>query len=564
MSHTKKSILYQSPYISVGFVTKIEGSIVSVGIDRDLPFSNILYEGKIIEFPKLHNYILIPYGSTNLVGKIINIYGYPEYNSNEVKLKNNLVNLPFPVRSLMIEIVGFLNYDAQGAPISLEYSIAALPTVGDSVLLPRYEDIKCVMTNITEEEKKEITTISLGSNLLEPSFSIDVELNKLIGYHLGIVGNTGSGKSCSLVHIVRSILEKHKSLDRSLDIILFDAHGEYKECFDELEDEHTTIIKYDQADGMPWCHLLLMDGEDLTELLGLTSGLQDTSLESHITETIENLKKTPIATLKNSIAPLRQNEMNTSVRDTLVRNLNRIKIKLETAHPDKKFLTNFLQSPNYSSGILDHKEDGKRTVYIKQFMNPSYSNDAQDISNSSKQCYLHIIDLQVVSSIYHQLFIGFILKNFLKRQKLQLVKNRSVIVIADEAHQYVSHSGAKIEDLPYCQQQFSYLAKEGRKFGMHMVLATQKPSDINPQIFSQCNSFIIHRLVNYHDRRLISNVINDASESILGFLPLLGQREALFCGQAARIPQYVKMQELSKEQRPKSQTPNIFTDKREK
>ena len=115
-----------------------------------------------------------------------------------------------------------------------------------------------------------------------------------------------------------------------------------------------------------------------------------------------------------------------------------------------------------------------------------------------------------------------------------------------------------------CTQSFEKIAKEGRKFGLGLLLSSQRPSELSQTVLSQCNIFLLHRLVNDKDQEMVKKLVPDNLGSILNELPILPTKKAILLGWAAPIPVIVEMNTLNEKNRPKSKDPefwNIWTGK---
>ena len=115
-----------------------------------------------------------------------------------------------------------------------------------------------------------------------------------------------------------------------------------------------------------------------------------------------------------------------------------------------------------------------------------------------------------------------------------------------------------------CCKVFEKIAREGRKFGLGLVLSSQRPSELSPTVLSQCNTFLLHRISNDRDQELVHRLLPDNLQGLLRELPTLPSRNAILLGWAAELPTLVKMNELPAEQRPQSEDPdfwNVWTRK---
>ena len=134
-------------------------------------------------------------------------------------------------------------------------------------------------------------------------------------------------------------------------------------------------------------------------------------------------------------------------------------------------------------------------------------------------------------------------------------------LVLDEAHTFV-HRGLSGESTSSagreCSRVFERIAREGRKFGLGLVLASQRPSEISPTVLSQCNTFLLHRLVNDHDQDLVRRLVPDGLGILLRELPTLPTRRAILLGWAAPAPTLIEVQDIPKEFRPHSPDPAFW------
>lgn len=109
-----------------------------------------------------------------------------------------------------------------------------------------------------------------------------------------------------------------------------------------------------------------------------------------------------------------------------------------------------------------------------------------------------------------------------------------------------------------CCKVFERIAREGRKFGLGMIISSQRPSELSPTVLSQCNSFLIHRISNDRDQELVGRLLPDNMKGMLKELPSLPSQNAILLGWASELPILVRMRFLPEEQRPQSNDPDFW------
>ena len=136
-----------------------------------------------------------------------------------------------------------------------------------------------------------------------------------------------------------------------------------------------------------------------------------------------------------------------------------------------------------------------------------------------------------------------------------------VTLVCEEAHRYVPANSAM--GFEPCKRAIAKIAKEGRKYGASLCIVTQRPSEIDPTILSQCNTVFALRMSNDRDQEIVSSAIADTGSGLLEFLPALGQREAIAFGDGVTLPVRIKFDELAKINMPRSSTAR-FTERWQK
>ena len=132
-------------------------------------------------------------------------------------------------------------------------------------------------------------------------------------------------------------------------------------------------------------------------------------------------------------------------------------------------------------------------------------------------------------------------------------KQRPLLMVLEEAHSYL---GSRNSD--FASQIIQKIVKEGRKYGIGVMIVSQRPSEINPTILSQCGTFIAMRLANSTDRGHVSSALSDNLESLTNMLPVLRTGEAIILGESVRLPMRAIIQAPPKDKRPDSQDPIVY------
>ena len=134
------------------------------------------------------------------------------------------------------------------------------------------------------------------------------------------------------------------------------------------------------------------------------------------------------------------------------------------------------------------------------------------------------------------------------------------VLVMEEAHSFITKYNDNNEgsSSSICTKVFEKVAREGRKFGLGLVLSSQRPSELSPTVLSQCNSYILHRISNDRDQELVGRLLPDNFRGLLKELPSLPSQKAILLGWVTELPILVKIRSLSPKQRPQSDDPDFW------
>lgn len=177
---------------------------------------------------------------------------------------------------------------------------------------------------------------------------------------------------------------------------------------------------------------------------------------------------------------------------------------------------------------------------------------------------LTIIDLSLLPSDVTSIITAVIARMVFEAQQRYLKLNKQclpTVLVMEEAHYFVKRYNDDAENTgptTQCCKAFEKIAREGRKFGLGLVLSSQRPSELSPTVLSQCNSFLLHRISNDRDQELVHRLLPDNMKGILREMPSLPSQYAVLLGWASELPVMVKMRTLPKNQCPQSDDPNYW------
>jgi len=206
-------------------------------------------------------------------------------------------------------------------------------------------------------------------------------------------------------------------------------------------------------------------------------------------------------------------------------------------------------------------------VTLQQWLN-------EYIGDNENNPSITIIDLSLLPSEILYLVVSVMSRIIFEshhRYKKENDKTLPTVLVVDEAHnlikRYETDNDDNISAQRLCTQIFEKISKEGRKFGVGLVLASQRPSELSQTVLSQCNTFLLHRIVSDRDQEMVKKLVPDTMGGILNELSVLPSRKAILLGWATPIPILVELNELPEKDRPKSKDPefwDVWTNKEER
>jgi DNA helicase HerA-like ATPase len=184
--------------------------------------------------------------------------------------------------------------------------------------------------------------------------------------------------------------------------------------------------------------------------------------------------------------------------------------------------------------------------------------------DEAKNGQVVILDVSLVAADVLHLVVATIARLILEASQRYRKLNGTGLpttLVLEEAHNFIRRpttDGPSDPAADECRSVFERIAREGRKFGVGLVLSSQRPSEVSETVLAQCNTFLLHRIVNDRDRSLVGRLVPDQLTGLLGDLPSLPSRQAILLGWAAPLPVLVEMRALPPDHQPQSSDPDIW------
>lgn len=612
---------------------RVIGKVVAINSDRftiellsGLENFNVSGFDDIHYFAQLNSYVIVPYQNYYLVAEVSGV-------------REKDLNVPFsnPTEQILskIQTGKFLEVIPIGTIKNLknfEFGVSVYPTLYSDVLYIKEEELDIVFktnktfendckysTGCKEEDdctRKRYISLPIGKASIFPDYEVKIDIDKFFGSHSAVLGNTGSGKSCTIASMLQTLYRLKKYSATGSTFVFFDVNGEYRQAFSQLTENNREIevkdFTIDEIDELAetakekvekfilphwflnideWA--LLLQASERTQLpilrnaLGFTQNLSEEALQhiyacsiiyvyehwespvakrQRIISLIETAKFSPAVDFSKFDAKF-GNFPNSGEEERFkqsIRNFIKEDIIIEPKYDSEKFSFNDLgqaletallyeeyhgnkQIRDYCSSLLTrfksiknredfnfltkNESEVKQSDFLDQFLG---------LDGKAKKSQIVIIDLnsandetvEVVSCVLSRMIF----------EKLRKAKDRNkypVNLVLEEAHRYISTDAGKV--FGDANKIFERIAKEGRKYGMFLLISSQRPSELSRTVLSQCSNFIVHRIQNPEDLAHIRQITPHISETILKRLPSIPTQHALIFGHAVNLPTTFKV-----------------------
>lgn len=576
----------------LGTVQDVSGTTVSVTLRSDHLSGLSFVQGQGYKIGQIGSFVKIPVGYVDLFGIVskVGASAVPETLAQ---------SMPNGLRWMTIQLIGEGYRSKQ-----FQRGISQYPTIDDEVHLVSEADLQAIYGKVGRQNH----LVRVGNIAGSEPIDALVDINKLVTRHSAVVGTTGSGKSTTVASLLNALSDEDRF--PSARIVVLDLHGEYSLALGD----RANIFKINADPNKKNEHKLCLPfwALNFDELLRVTFGslpedgkARNVILERVVAAKAESLKENPIPGITakdvsvDSPVPFSLNRLwydlyctefgtfysnqgNAADRATWAYEMDEEGNKLigdaEAGIPPRfKKVKNVKDDPekiNYIPDALNIRAPleslgSKLRVSRYDFLlrsgdwHPELNGAVrQGLANLMEQWLgsskpITILDLSGVPSSMMNDIVGNVLRVlydglFWARNLSEGGRERPLLVVMEEAHAYLNDNFDGAASIVTQR-----IVKEGRKYGIGAMIVSQRPSEINPTILSQCGTFFAMRLSNATDRSHVTGALSDNLEGLTNMLPILRTGEAIVLGEAVRLPMRTMIQAPPKDRRPDSQDPVV-------
>ena len=598
-------------FYKIGQVIEVRGQKLRIRVFENKNSNILIYQGQVIKNVSVGSFVKIPKGFTNIIGRIDG-----EYIQENKLMGSSNDQCRFAKESetidriIEVSIMGVLN-DGR-----FQRGLIDIPLVfSDAYILTDAE-----VRKIFEFSSDISTSVCVGSINDYKEEKLYISANALFASHIGIFGNTGSGKSNTLAKLYTECFQRFKEMPgfSKSRFIIIDFNGEYTEAFDDTKRVYRLSTRVDTGDQIPIHRSFLEDVELWAIICEATEKTQKPFLSKSIDlyrrlRETDNLMQYIRGMIKNLLLRYYDNPPIFLRQLTGLKNI--LTLLFVDAEPALKILnaiqlraqgTKFCRivngyecwannlddyENNFVSAILDsvfiptnYKQIDEYLVFeyalrykyldslCSQYINEEhiaplisrFDNRVTRVKRLFQICdapaadWLAVYSLVDVNVEFKKIVPLIICKYFYERQR-QNFNGRSLHIIIDEAHNVLSTTSERESQTwkDYRLETFEEIIKEGRKFGTFLTISSQRPSDISATIISQLHNYFIHRLVNNEDIRAIGKAVAFIDNTSYEMISVLPQGACIFTGVASNFPVLVQVDLLPKQKQPQSNTINL-------
>lgn len=592
----------------VGEVLSVDGRKVKIKVDKSKNNSHIMYKGELLKNTSVGSYVKIIKGYTRIIGKVEGEFVEEDkvYSSKDYTTESNKIN-----RNLIVSMLGF--FDGE----KFKRGIKELPLVFNECFLLDNQEFEQVHDFVEKDDE----SLEIGVLSLEKGQKIKVGVNSLFASHIGIFGNTGSGKSYTLAKLYNVLFEKYQQeqkFKQSARFVLIDFNGEYSHDKTIIENKqiYNLSTKQETTNNSNKIPLKEKDLLDI-ELISILANATDKTQKPFIDRTLKFINR---VSKSDDILKHFKNLLKKQI-ELVLRLSNK-----ERAFTLVEYLTLIVNKENTDSQISSIDWNNKNSHYMPRggqsrelnddeiHSTDLYKNvDSYEFPSNVVSKLIDFLYLQIVYDIYNdkaqnehiapainklkskqkdiekvfdtltqQHSIFDLSKNFVtinlndvniemkktipmlvvkklyeeQKEKYKQSNTSYLNIIVDEAHNILSHNSNRESETwkDYRLETFEEIIKEGRKFGVFLTIASQRPSDISSTIISQLHNYFLHRLINNKDIEAVEKTISYLDKVSFEALPILPTGSCIFAGLAAQVPVIVDIGKINEGHEPKSDT----------
>jgi hypothetical protein len=520
--------------LAIGKIIEVDGSRIIAELDPGLTELSRVYAGETYPIGQFGSIVRIHFGRRLIYALVGRLRMKAEYEAERGVAPRAAAD----ERVVEADLFGegeWTRDETDNGKLQFERGVATYPLPQQTVYLTPKSELRFIYGDFKG------AVIQIGEHVGAGGAPCYADLNELLGKHTAVLGSTGAGKSAAVAAIIHSVLDRGKDASYASwnpRIIILDPHNEYGAAFPAASrlstDDGTLSLPY-------W---LLNFQEMVALLIGKTE---------FVATSQANIVKSALMDARVAGATALHLETDRITVDSPVPfKLSTLRARIEADKPSQA-------SKQDSHNSILQKLDVLMADARVKFLMTEWSGDGGDpfpnivsqlVGDGPKP---RVVDLSGVPNEVAGVSSAVIARTLFNLKVWQSSDERAsdpVLLVCEEAHRYVPNRGEAQYEA--AQEAIRRIAKEGRKYGVGLLLVSQRPSEVEATVLSQCNSWIVLRVANDADREHVKAILPDSMSGLTKMLSGLRRQEAIFVGQAAMLPSRIMIRDLAESQLPKS------------
>lgn len=566
--------------LRIGKIVEVSGNSIRIELDGHINELTRSIDGRVYPIGQMASIIKIHFGR-----KIIFAYARSLRMRSEVLAEEGETTIQPGDDSRMLEadLFGQGVWSKKTQHLVFTRGVETYPLPMQAAFLCLNDELESVYkaAEVSAEQDTVSPMVPIGQYVGSNNAVARANIDKMFGHHCAILGSTGSGKSGTVASILHSVID-HSPDGEELHprIVIIDPHGEYASAFSEKAILYRAYadaaVAQDDFRSLSLPYWLMTSDEFRSFVIGKTE-FEATAQNNMVYEALTYARMVEAGVVK-SVGDDPDGGAKAELEDGKTEN-DRLNFDRDRPTPFKlsEFITHLdkvqgRKKDNKANLAPSSSERGKLDAILKKtrvllsnpqlsFMMTEWHVDGPSLNSILMQFVgnvegkdLRIIDISgLPNEVAGPLtaLIGRLLFQYKLWQNREERELDPVLFVCEEAHRYVPNKGeAQYKE---AQQAIRRIAKEGRKYGLGLLLVSQRPSDVEGTVLSQCNSWIVLRLTNPSDQEHVAKFLPDSLAGLTKMLPSLTRREAIFVGEAAALPSRIRITKLPKEKLPDSE-----------
>jgi hypothetical protein len=556
----------------LGVVRRVIGAKLLVELSTEILSENPIVHGRLYRLGQVGSFVRIPLGFLNLFG-VVSMVG-----ASEFVIQPNAdypTSLPSAQRWMEVQLVG----EAYTAG-PFERGVSVFPTLDDEVHVVTEPDLAIVYAS------NAAAPVNIGVQSSSENLPATIDMEKLVTRHAAILGSTGSGKSNTVAAMLKALSAGGYPGAR---VVVIDPHGEYGSAFQGISKAFRIGSATDSLLVPYWAMSFDELGWFFINRTAASESLQEAAFRSKIFE----LRKGACSTLKSGPVP----DSEITVDSPIPFNIRELWYYFDrqerATFQDGQCTTEALIQDGNPATLTSAQFQPHTTMNTAPFKNkaaigitsqmarllarlkdrrfnflcqPGNFNGVNlDLGDLVKQWIGHdspltVFDLGGVPSEITDLVVALISRIlfevcFWGRSLPGIGKMGPLFIVFEEAHLYLPRGEGGRFLQGFARRAVQRLFKEGRKYGVGGMVVSQRPSELDDTVLSQCGTFFALRLSTPEDQARVKAIVPDALAGLLDVLPALRTGEAIVMGEAVTIPSRIKVPLV--DPRPRSDDPEV-------